>query len=360
MSVPITGDETDAVPSAQQLALEAATAELVPLIEDAVRRVVESRPAPAAYYGMMRYHLGWADEQLRPAKGPTGKRTRPLVCLLACGAVGGEIEAALPAAAALELLHNFTLIHDDIEDEDEYRHHQPTLWYLWGAPQAINAGDGLHVLAYSALLDLTRSHADAHTVLEIFQLLTETSLRITEGQHLDLEYEERTNITTADYLDMIARKSAAIIRCATGIGVRLGGGTAQEVVSLERYGEALGIAFQICDDILGLWGTPELTGKPVGADLARRKKTYPVVYALTHARGVERTTLQRFFAAAQPTATQLNDVRRVIEQMGAIEQAQQLVDDFSDRARAALAPLPLSAAREALLELADRLAVREY
>ncbi len=352
--------QADASTNAQPLSLEAATRELLPLIEDAMRRVVESHPAPAAYYGMMRYYLGWADERLRPAKEPTGKRMRPLVCLLACGAVGGEIEAALPAAAALELLHNFTLIHDDIEDEDEYRHHRPTLWYLWGAPQAINAGDGMHVLAYSALLDLTRSRADVDTVLEVFHLLIGTSLRITEGQHLDLEYEERTNITTADYLDMIARKSAAIIRCATGIGARLGGGTAQEVVSLERYGETLGMAFQICDDILGLWGTPELTGKPVGADLARRKKTYPVVYALTHARGVERTTLQRFFAAAEPTVTQLDDARRIIERMGVIEQAQQLVDDFSNQARAALAPLPLSASREALLELADRLAVREY
>ena len=352
--------QAGAPPNAESYSLEAAAGELLPLIEDAMRRVVESHPTPAAYYGMMRYSLGWADEQFRPAQVPTGKRVRPLVCLLACGAVGGEIEAALPAAAALELLHNFTLIHDDIEDEDEYRHHRPTLWYVWGAPQAINAGDGMHVLAYSALLDLTRSHADAPTVLEIIQLLNETSLRITEGQHLDLEYEERTDITTADYLDMITRKSAAIIRCAAGIGARLGGATAQEVVSLERYGEALGIAFQICDDILGLWGAPERTGKPVGADLARRKKTYPVVYALTHARGTERDTLQRFFTATKPTAPQLDDTRRIIERMGAIEQARQLVDDFSNQACEALAPLPLSAAREALLELVDRLAVREY
>ncbi|MAG35166.1 MAG: polyprenyl synthetase [Dehalococcoidia bacterium] len=347
------------VKAQQTLSLEASTRGLMPIIEDALRRVVSSHPVPAAYYGMMRYHLGWADERLRPVDVRTGKRTRPVVCLLACRAVGGEIEAALPAAVALELLHNFTLIHDDIEDEDEYRHHRPTLWYLWGAPQAINAGDGMHVLAYSSLLDLMRSRADAHAVLEALQLVAETSLRITEGQHLDLEFEERTNIAPADYLDMIARKSAAIIRCATGIGARLGGGTAQEVVSLERYGEALGMAFQIRDDILGLSGTPERTGKPVGADLARRKKTYPAVYALTHARGVERTILMRFFEAAEPTATQLEDAVRIIERMDAVGQAQQLVDQLSNQAREALAPLPISASREALLELTDQLAVRE-
>ena len=339
--------------------LEAVTQVLMPIIEAAMHRVFDARPVPEPFYGLMRYHLGWADEQLSPVKAPTSKRLRPLVCLLACRAVGGEIEAALPAAVAIELLHNFSLIHDDVEAGDVSRQDRPTVWYLWGTPHAINAGDGLHVLAYSTLLDLTRSRADAPAVVEAMQLLAETSLRIAEGQYLDLAFEAQAEVDTADYLAMIGRKAAAISQCAVGMGARLGGGTAQEVVSLERFGEALGMAYQLHDDILGLWTVSEHTGKPSGDDLARRKKTYPSAYALAHTRGVDRTILTRLFETPEPSDLQVQDALRVLERVGARGQAQQLVAQFSALAQEALASLPMSASREALQELLDPLVTQE-
>lgn len=264
--------------------------EWLPRLEKEMEVVLATRhPALAGHYGMMHYHMGWADDSFRPATIPAGKRIRPLLCLLACDAVGGDPTVAMPAAAAVEILHNFSLVHDDIEDGDETRRHRPTVWALWGVPQAINAGDGMFALAYAALQRARELiGADRATaafdwkgcLLETFETFTETCIALTEGQFLDLSYEQREVITVAEYLRMIEGKTAALIAGSVAIGALFGGAETGTADCLRRFGRNIGLAFQIQDDILGIWGDPTTTGKVAGNDILRRKKSLPLLYGL--------------------------------------------------------------------------------
>ena len=255
----------------------------LPKIEAAMRAVLSAGDdAVAAHYGMMRYHLGWADAQFCPHLSPSGKRLRPILCLLACAEVGGDPERALPAAAAIELLHNFSLIHDDVEDGDETRRHRPTVWKVWGVPQAINAGDGMFTLAFAAIQRLTRRGVDAKTTLAALDHFTQTCLALTEGQHLDIGFESRPAVSVDEYMRMIQGKTAALIGASVAIGAAIGGAAIQQQTDLRQFGHATGLTFQIQDDILGIWGDPSVTGKAAGNDLLHRKKSLPVVHALSH------------------------------------------------------------------------------
>lgn len=271
-------------------ALDAFASLWLPRLEDEMRAVLATRhPVQANHYAMMHYHMGWADESLRPRALAAGKRIRPLLCLLACEAVGGNPVEALPAAAAIEILHNFSLVHDDIEDGDETRRHRPTLWALWGVPQAINVGDGMFALAFAALLRSveTGSAGGAPSAaggngraLAALDRFSRICIDLTEGQHLDMSFEEREDVNVAEYLHMIAGKTAALIAGSTSLGALFGGATKQETECLHRFGYNMGMAFQIQDDILGIWGDPQVTGKPAGNDVLRRKKSLPLLYGL--------------------------------------------------------------------------------
>lgn len=256
----------------------------LPKLEDEMRAVLHNaEEAVALHYGMMHYHLGWMDEQLRWQNFPSGKRLRPLLCLLACAEVGGDPAQALPAAAAIEILHNFSLVHDDIEDGDELRRHRPTVWKVWGVPQAINAGDGMFTLAFAALQRLARRGVTAEQTLQALSIFTQCCLELTEGQHLDIGFEQRMDIAVPEYLRMIQGKTAALVGASLAIGGLIGGATPAQVTALQRFGQAVGLAFQIQDDILGIWGDPAVTGKAAGNDILRRKKSLPILYALNHA-----------------------------------------------------------------------------
>ncbi len=256
---------------------------LIPL--DAEMRAVVAplaESSPALLYGMLRYHLGWVDEAFRPAQVYAGKRLRPCFLLLACEAQGGPWRAALPAAAAIELLHNFTLIHDDIEDHDERRRGRPTLWTLWGVPQAINAGDALFALAYQAMLKLDAGPLPPAQIVLALRRYSEAILYITEGQCFDLAFEAQEEVAEAPYLQMIERKTAALLGLACELGGLLAGAAEARREALREFGVALGMAFQMQDDVLGLWGDPARTGKPIGSDLRRRKKTLPILHGMAH------------------------------------------------------------------------------
>lgn len=254
-------------------------ARYLPALEATMQHAIPAA-APDALYGMLRYHLGWADTTFQPTTSKAGKRLRPVFLLLACEAQGGDWQQALPAAAAIELLHNFTLIHDDIEDRDRTRRGRPTLWAVWGEPQAINAGDALFTLAYRSLFALQTAQVSPEIVLCAVNRYTDAILHITEGQHLDLSFEAESEVDEATYLTMIQGKTAALLGLACELGGILAGASEARRAALREFGVELGMAFQMQDDLLGLWGNPAQTGKPVGSDLRNRKKTLPILHGM--------------------------------------------------------------------------------
>lgn len=268
------------------------------------------------FYAMQEYHLGWRDAALNASAADSGKLIRPRLCTLACQATGGKPEQALPLAAALQLLHDFTLIHDDIEDASPTRRGRETVWQLWGVPQAINAGDGMFVLAQLSVLRLLDVGVEAATVVELSRRFNDMVVRICEGQYLDMTFETRLDITESDYLGMISRKTATLIASATGLGAILGQGTAEHCKQLYRFGEALGLAFQIEDDILGIWGLEAATGKPEAHDIWGRKKSLPIIHALSHAEPAEREELLAIYEEPELTQAQVDTVRAALDRSG--------------------------------------------
>ncbi|TKJ31653.1 MAG: polyprenyl synthetase [Chloroflexi bacterium B3_Chlor] len=311
----------------------------------------------APYYGMMFYHLGWADESFSPREQKSGKRVRPLLCLLSCQACGGDWQQALPAAAAVELIHNFSLIHDDIEDGSLERRHRPTLWSIWGQAQAINAGDGLFVvgrLALQRLLELGVSPAKA---VLAFGTVDDTCLSLTEGQYLDLAFEEQEDVTVEMYMQMISKKTAALIACATHLGALLGTESEEAVQHYGTFGRQLGLAFQIVDDILGIWGEEETTGKGVGEDIVNRKKSLPVVYALQKGD----RELREIYSQESISPREVQMVMEKLDSLGAREYVHQMATQHWQLALDTLEKTGIrNPAQDRLRELALFLVERQY
>lgn len=247
----------------------------------------------ARFYAMQEYHLGWRDLDLQAAMADPGKLLRPQLVLLACRAVGGDPAHALPLAAGIQLIHDFSLIHDDIEDQSDARRGRVTVWKQWGLAQGINTGDGMFVIAHLALHRMSEAGVLPAVVLEVLRRFDQTILTICEGQFLDISFEGNLQIGEDDYLAMISRKTAALIAACAGLGAIVGGATLEQATSLFDFGQNLGLAFQIQDDVLGVWGDPEVTGKPRAADLLRRKLSLPVIHSLRHSD--ERAELARLY-----------------------------------------------------------------
>ena len=306
----------------------------------------------APFFAMMRYHMGWLDTDLQPVQAPAGKRLRPLLCMLVCEAVGGQVEHALPAAAAIELVHNFSLIHDDIEDHSEMRRHRTTVWKLWGLPHGINCGDGMFSAALLQLAHLSERGVPPGRALRAQRIMLETCLRLTEGQYLDMEFERRMDVDMDGYLWMIGNKTAALIACATRLGALLGGASESVVDAYGRFGRNLGLAFQVIDDILGIWGQEDETGKSAKSDILTRKKTLPIVYVL------QDPELQALYAR-ELTEADVDPVLAILERHQAQAYASRQAALFSARALEALQETgQTSAAHESLYEFAESLLKR--
>lgn len=246
-----------------------------------MRQLVDSRPNfPSDFAIMLRYALGWVDEHGADYNQPTGKRIRPMLLMLCTEAAGGDWRKALPAAAAVELLHNFSLIHDDIQDNSLIRHNRPTVWQVWGIANAINAGDALFTLAYCALEELRTKDIIPQSLIKIWHIFNNTMLELTRGQHLDMRFEHQPVVTTDEYLSMIQGKSAALLATCAQIGALIASQDDSLSDAYMTFGLNLGIAFQIHDDILGIWGDPVVTGKSAATDILSRKKSFPVLYGL--------------------------------------------------------------------------------
>jgi len=317
-------------------------------------------PEVEPLYGAMRYHLGWADDHFRPVRAPRGKRVRPLFCLLSCQAVGGDWRAAVPLAAGLELVHNFSLIHDDIEDKSALRRHRPAVWAQWGVPQAINIGDAMFSLARLTVHWLAAQGTPAEIVLAALQRLEETSLALCRGQYLDMAFETQAEVSLARYLEMIDGKTAALLACAAETGALLGAGLAGPHASFRRFGRELGLAFQIVDDLLGIWGEPAITGKPAAADVRSRKKTLPILHALQVLGARGEGELARLMAQPALDEGDVAAAIRCIEAAGAREHAAAMAEQHTQQGLAALEQaVPPSPARRALRDLALRLVGRD-
>lgn len=341
------------------MSLKTLSSQMLPAIENELQKQVArlDQPRTAIYHEMLTYHMGWTGEGAGPEA--TGKRIRPLMVLLCAAASGLDTaspawEKALPAAAAVELVHNFSLVHDDIQDNSEKRRGRSTLWTKWGVPQAINAGDGLFVLSNLAISDLAERYP-AESALRAARVLHETCLDLTRGQYMDISYEERLDLNEADYWPMISGKTAALLAGCCQMGAILGGAKAGAEKAYHDFGLSLGLAFQVQDDILGIWGDESQTGKSAASDLLEGKKSLPVLYGLGKN--------GRFAARWQSGPIRPEEVQSVAQMLadeGASDYAQVKSKEWTDKALASLELAgPQGEAGAALRELADKLLGRQ-
>ncbi len=288
-------------------------AQLLADTETEILRVVSDRDASTVgVYEMIRYHLG-----LDGSDGPRGKRMRPLLGLLAYASITGDHRAALPGAAAVELGHNFSLVHDDIEDGDVERRHRATLWAIHGVPQAINTGDLIFSLSRVALHRLTDLGFSDAKVLRLMRLYDETCVLLCEGQYIDIATSASDEPMTVDlYFDMIGRKTAALISASIEAGALLATDDEVVIAGYRRFGWSLGLAFQLNDDLLGIWGEQQKTGK-APTDIARRKKTLPVLYAFEKATRADRDRLAQLYDGAELDPAGIVEVMAILERSGA-------------------------------------------
>jgi geranylgeranyl diphosphate synthase type I len=278
---------------------------------------------------------------------------RPLLGLLAYASITGEHAPALPGAAAVELGHNFSLIHDDIEDGDRERRHRATLWTVHGIPQAINTGDAVFVLSRIALHRLTELGFSDAKVLRLMRLYDETCLALCEGQYIDIWTGEHDVTMTVDlYFDMIGRKTAALISASIEAGALLATDDEEVIARYKAFGWALGLAFQLNDDVLGIWGQEQATGKEP-SDLAKHKKTLPVIYALEHAEPADRERLRAIYAHPAPSEAEIAEAMAILERAGAQDYTRVQARRWRDEAIAQLdaAGVVQPAARERLEQI---------
>jgi geranylgeranyl diphosphate synthase, type I len=305
------------------------------------------------FYGQMQYHLGWVDSHFSPVASHPGKLLRPTLLLLAYEAAGAwgltdgqqtstaYLRRALPAAAALELTHNFTLIHDDIVDGDTERRHRPTLWSVWDSSQGINAGDGMFALGRLSLWEVLQEGVEAEIAVRLAAVLDRATLVLAEGQFLDLSFEQRQDVSVAMYLDMISRKTAALLSCAAQMGALLGTRDPATIESLRRFGFEMGIAFQVRDDVLGIWASLTQLGKTSAGDIYRRKKSLPILHALEHANTHDQQTLHQVYQQIAPISEkEVEAVLAIFARVNTREYCMAFLSQQCTRARQALDKVP--------------------
>lgn len=339
-------------------ALKVALARYTDLVDGAMRRMLDTYTAPPDFYGMMRYHLGWVDERLEPLAGARGKGLRAALLLLVNIALGGDEVTAAPLAAAIELLHNFSLVHDDIEDGSTTRRHRATLWSIWGAPVGINAGDGLFAIAHLALHQSPLCRAEPARFITILHHFEQAVLHLCEGQHRDMIFERTANVSVDDYLRMIAGKSAALIATAAWIGARAAPHAPEEAADAAgRFGRELGLAFQMQDDILGVWGDEAMTGKSATSDIASRKKTLPVLLAMAQSPPESRERLHALYAQPGDGGAGTEEILALLDRAGAHDLSRVYLRRHYDAAMDALEEIGVAAHDGDLLRQFARLFV---
>ena len=290
-----------------------------------------------------------------------GKRLRPCLVLLSCEAVGGRPEDALEAAAAVEILHTFTLIHDDVMDRDELRRGVRTVHVLWGVPMAIIAGDALFARVFEALAEnVRRLGLPAEKAVEIFRSISLASFEICRGQAMDIQMAQRGTVSEREYLEMVSGKTGALLDASMKIGAIIGGGSEREIGALSVFGRKIGIAFQIRDDILGITGEESKFGKPIGSDIREGKRTLPIIYALRRLPPAERKLLEDALGRGRISESRLSRIVEMLQECGAIDYSLNLARRMVEEAKAELSAVGESEAKEILLDLADFVVTRSF
>ncbi len=332
------------------MALEIFTRTMIPAVEREMQQVVTRAGGlnTEALRQMLAYHMGWEGEGAGPEA--RGKRIRPLLVLLSNASAGGNWRHALPAAAAVELIHNFSLIHDDIEDNSPLRRGRVTVWAQWGIPQAINAGDAVLILAHLAILGLEESASPTIT-LQASRIIYETCLHLTQGQYLDIHYEGSTDLTIESYWPMVEGKTAALLAACTELGALIAETSTNRRIAYRKFGVQLGKAFQVFDDFLGIWGDAALTGKPSDSDLVSGKKSLPVLYGLAQGGPFAQRWAQGAIASPEVPA-----LAAQLAKEGAKDYTQGEAARLTEQALQALQEAdPQGEAGQALIELAHKL-----
>jgi geranylgeranyl diphosphate synthase type I len=329
-------------------------------IDATIKQMLEE--APDYINGIINYHFGWVDQNFEPANFERGKMFRPTMNLLVFEAITGDYKGALPVAASIEMIHNFSLMHDDIEDNDTQRRGRPTAWTIWGKPRVINAGDFLYSLAFKSLYQLESREFPAERIFSVLNLILQACLELTEGQELDLRYENIKEVSTDMYLDMVYKKTGALIEASIVSAAKLATSDEELIQNYLGFAQNIGIAFQMQDDILGIWGDTSKTGKSSANDLRRKKKTLPVIYTLNKSSGQRKAALMKLYAKSEPlTDDEIEFVRESLTWAEAYDYARTVADSYRQKAFSALQKIDISNQAQTDLETIARFLVdRSY
>jgi geranylgeranyl diphosphate synthase, type I len=325
--------------------LDRSRALITPALKESVACLSPDLRLPAEY------HLGWVDRDGRPVDAGSGKNIRAALTLLSARAAGADETVAIPGAVAMELIHNFSLVHDDVIDDDRERRHRPTVWATFGVGHAITTGDAMAVLGLQVLLDRGGRYAR-----EAASVLAAATNRMIAGETADIALEGRDDVTLDDAMAMSAGKTGALLECAASLGAVLAGASAELVASLGAFGFHLGLSFQAVDDLLGIWGEPRVTGKPVCSDIRQQKKTIPIVAALVQADG-QTDLLRDLLAQSRTSARHAARAAELIERCGGRDVAERLAREHLDLALSSLHSATIDGGVEAELAQLARFVV---
>ncbi len=289
-----------------------------------------------------------------------GKRLRPYMTVKACEAVGGRAEDAVPFAAAVEFLHNFTLVHDDVMDRDDLRRGKPTVHKVYGMPMAILAGDLLFAKVYDVMVRNRPAGMSPERLIESMGRITEATLKLCLGQALDISFPSASDVSVDDYIRMVGAKTSALFRACAQVGALAGGGSDDQVDALGSFAWDAGVAFQIEDDVLGVTAEEETLGKPVGSDLREGKKTLINIHALENATEEQSKLLHKAYGVEDASREDIEAAVKTLEEVGSIAYARSVADEYVTRAFESLDALPDTPAKDELKALVEYFVKREY
>ena len=330
---------------------------------DGEMRIIRQQQQTIAplFWEVVDYQFGWDLDNPAQAQRVAGKKARPLLMALVALAVSGSYEHVLPAGAALELIHNFTLIHDDVMDHSPERRHRPAVWTHWGEYQAINVGDGLFALANLALSYLAQRGTAPHKIVQAYEILSRACMWTAEGQILDMDFEDREAVLPDEYITMVAHKSGTLIEAAARIGALLSTDDEAVVDAYGTFARSVGIAFQVRDDYLGIWGDEAQTGKSATSDIREKKKSYPVLIAFQQANDADRATLRHIYAQETLNTADIETVVTILDRVDAASQTDRVAKSYYERAMTSLDATGIhNAAQDQVRNYANFLIRRNY